>query len=146
LTARPVALAWLTALATVAAATACGQDSLDMKPGLWKTRTYNTVEVEGMPRMPARSRASQQCVTGEPIDPTQLFDAEQGCSVEDRAMADGVLTFRMTCPAEQGQMTGHARYEADGETGSGHLEMKFVAGGIVGKVVIDMKTKRVGDC
>ena len=99
-----------------------------------------------MPRMPARSRASRQCLSGESLDPSKLFDTEAGCRIDDRLVEKGVMTFRITCPAPEGQMTGSARYESDGDTGNGRLEMRFLSGELEGKVVITMKTKRIGDC
>ena len=56
------------------------------------------------------------------------------------------MTFRMTCPAPDGQMTGSARYEFEGDTGTGHLEMHFRSDALEGKVVFDSKSERVGDC
>jgi coenzyme F420-reducing hydrogenase gamma subunit len=58
----------------------------------------------------------------------------------------GVMTCRMICPAPEGPMTGSARYEADRDAGSGRLEPCFRSDELEGKLIIEMKTKRIGDC
>ena len=49
-------------------------------------------------------------------------------------------------PAPHGQVTGRARYEFEGDTGKGRLEMHFRSGALEGKIVFDSKSERVGDC
>ena len=43
-------------------------------------------------------------------------------------------------------MTGSARYEADRDAGRGCLEPCFRSDELEGKLIIEMKTKRIGDC
>ncbi len=56
------------------------------------------------------------------------------------------MTGRMICPAPEGPMTGSARYEANRHAGSGRLEPCFRSDELEGKLIIEMKTKRIGDC
>lgn len=58
----------------------------------------------------------------------------------------GGLAFRMICPTAEGQMTGSARYEAEDNAGSGRLELHFRSDKLEGKLIIETKTKRIGDC
>jgi hypothetical protein len=125
---------------------ALAEDVLELRAGLWRTRSTRTMEMPGMPAMPPRTEESTECLDGKAFDPKSLFAASEDCRVEDVVVESSVMTFRVTCPAPQGQMTGDARYEVDGDRGKAHVEMNFSASGVTGKMTMDMDSERVDDC
>ena len=123
-----------------------GADALPVKPGLWRTKSTQTMEIPGMGAMPPRIHETEQCLREGDFDPAKMMDPSSGCRVENVTVEDKAMSYEMTCPTPEGTVTGKARYESDGDQGSGRVDMAFDMGGAKGRMTMDMRSQRIGDC
>ncbi|MGI9589750.1 MAG: DUF3617 domain-containing protein [Myxococcota bacterium] len=128
------------------AAPGLAADSLPVKPGLWRTKSTQTMEVPGMGTMPPRIHEGEECLREGDFDPAKMMDPSSGCRVENVKVEGNVMSYEVTCPTPEGSVTGKARYESNGDQGKGHVDMAFDMGDAKGRMTMDMSSQRIGDC
>ena len=116
-------------------------DALPVKPGLWETTVTSTNSFTG-----TQTQTSQECVTIEEFDPKTLFRDAEGCEVVNSDVSGNVLTFSMSCNMDGGQGTFAGRYQTEGDTGSGEMNMEMSFGGQTMTMESTMESTRLGDC
>lgn len=128
-------------LAMVLSIPVASADSLPVEPGLWETTVTSTNSFTG-----TQTQTTKECVTIDAFDPKTLFKDAEGCKVVDSDVNGNVLTFSMDCNVDGGQGTFSGRYQSEGDTGSGEMNMEMSFNGQTMTMESTMESRRLGDC
>ena len=131
----------LAALITVPAATASAAE-VEFNPGKWETTMTRTNPMTGEPMTETRT----ECVKESKFDPASMMDGAQGCNLIEDSLDGDTLNFRMECNMEGSQATIDGRFQTDGQTGQGNMDMSVNAGGMQMDMNMNWTAKRLGDC
>ena len=138
---RRLAILPVFALAVAAPAMAEG---LKLKPGLWEMTYQYQAAMFGQ----AKDETEVNCVTPDKaeLDPQKLLDDSIPCKPANLKTEGGVMTFDVVCEGLGEGTGGKARFETDGDAGSGKIDMIMKMGDMAIPMNASMTAKRLGAC
>lgn len=116
-------------------------DSLPINPGLWESTVTSNNSFTGN-----ATHTTQECVTISEFDPKTMAQDAEGCEVVESDVNGNTLTFTMNCNIQGGEAVINGRYQSNGDTGSGAMNMGISFGDQVMSMESSMTSKRLGDC
>ena len=120
---------------------AAQSDALPIHSGLWEiTTTMNN------PFTGAQTRTQQECVKEDTFDPESLMKDAQDCRLNQSELKGDTLTFSMNCNMEGMQGSVSGRFQADGDSAEGHMNISFSVSGQTMEMQNEWRGKRLGDC
>jgi hypothetical protein len=135
---KRLAIAALVALPVFTAAAA----EIEFAPGLWETKMTRTNPMTGEPVTETRT----ECVRESKFDPASLMQDAQGCTLIDDSLDGDTLNFHMQCDMQGAQAVIQGKFQTDGQTGKGNMNMSVDSGGMKMNMNMNWTAKRVGDC
>ncbi|XOV86782.1 MAG: DUF3617 domain-containing protein [Pseudomonadota bacterium] len=136
----PIKLSLLVALLTLSAFS--NAEGLTIKPGLWETTMTRTNPMTGQPQ----TDTTRECVTQTSFDPASLMQGAEGCRMLKNDLTSNALDFSMSCSMQGATTTVVGRYEVDGDSGKGNMEMNMSMGEMKMSMKMDWTASRIGDC
>jgi hypothetical protein len=117
-------------------------EALRIEPGLWEFTTSTPGAMGG----PAGTTTSSECIRDGEMTPEKFTAALQGCKVLDPRTDATSMSWKLSCPAPQGTMTGAGSFTSTGTTVSGTMDMTMDMGGQEFSMRGTWKGVRKGDC
>lgn len=115
---------------------------IHFNPGLWETTMTRTNPMTGQPVTETRT----ECVTENRFDPASMMQGAEGCRLIEDSLDGDTLSFRMECNMEGSQAAIDGRFQTDGQTGKGNMDMSINTGGMQMTMNMNWTAKRLGDC
>lgn len=110
-----------------------------MNPGTWEITTRT--QIAGMPTQVLKH---VQCITADDLVPVSQ-DANQECQVTNIVYSGNTVSWKISCGAQDGGMTGTGSVTYNGNSMNGAMDMTVTGGGNM-RVKNTMTGKRIGDC
>ncbi len=115
---------------------------LKVIPGMWETTMTRTNPMNGE----AVTETKKNCVTQTSFDPATMMQDTQGCKVVQDELDGDTLSFKMQCSMSGAESTVTGKYQSDGDTGSGDMNIQMSMAGMNMNMSMNWTAKRVGDC
>jgi hypothetical protein len=129
-------------LGLLLAATMAAADGVRMEPGRWEFRSTAQMPMGMQPR----SMVTTECVTEAEIDPRRYMKHAAGCNLTDLEGNERSMTWNVSCPGPQGQMTGHGELHSSGASVNGKMTMSMTHQGQAMEMAVTWEGKRLGPC
>jgi len=121
---------------------AAGAAELPINPGLWETTMTRTNPMTGEPTTETRT----ECVKETSFNPRGMMQDAQGCDLVKDDLNGDTLTFRMECQMQGSSATVDGKFQTDGQTGTGNMDMNMKMGEMNMSMNMKWEAKRIGDC
>lgn len=129
-------------LFAISALVALPAAALELTPGMWEV----TMESQ-MSMMPgARTTTVKQCMEKSEVTPDEFMQDAGNCSFSDVKDSKKTLSYKMSCPSPQGEMTGNASFASHGDTAEGEMHMSMQVNGRSISMENSWQGKRIGEC
>ena len=115
---------------------------IELNPGLWESTMTRTHPITGEPT----SETTTECVKDKKFDPAAMMEGAEGCNLIDDNLDGDTLTYRMECNMQGSQSTIDGRFQTDGQTGKGEMDISINASGMQMNMKMNWVSKRVGEC
>ena len=123
-------------------ATAVTAAEIELNPGLWETTMTRTNPMTGQPVTETKT----ECIKDKKFDPAGMMQGTEGCNLVDDNLDGNTLTYRMECNMQGSLSTIDGKFQTDGQTGNGKMDISINAGGMQMKMEMNWVSKRVGEC
>jgi len=115
---------------------------LAINPGLWETTMTRTNPMTGDPT----TETTTECVKQTSFNPSDMVKEAKGCELVKDELNGDTLEFRMECNVQGSKATMDGRFQTDGQTGNGNMDMVMKMGEMNMTMNMEWTSKRIGDC
>jgi len=132
----------LVAAALYMTAAAINAAEIELNPGLWETTMTRTNPMTGQPA----TETNTECVKDKIFNPADMMQGAEGCDLVDDNLDGDTLTYRMKCNMQGNQSIIDGRFQTDGQSGKGNMDISINAGVMQINMNMNWTSKRIGEC
>ncbi|MEX1237051.1 MAG: DUF3617 family protein, partial [Pseudomonadales bacterium] len=92
------------------------------------------------------TEVDRTCVEVDSFEPQSMLQDVEECQEMRTELSGNTLTYALTCGQSGAEVSIQGRYEVNGDTGKGNMQMRMTIGAMKMESDTNWDSKRLGDC